>query len=87
MTDPTASAKHALRGVAPRWLDLNREIKSHVAVLDQLIREAAPTLRGFGIGADTAAEMLVVFGDIPDRIRSKAAFAKLCGKCPRPHLE
>ena len=28
------------------------------------------------------AELLIVFGDNPDRIRSEAAFAKLCGACP-----
>ena len=32
----------------------------------------------------TAAEMLILFGDNPDRIRSEAAFAKLCGACPIP---
>lgn len=47
--------------------------------------QASPTLRdGYGIGADTAAEMLIVFGDDPDRIRSEAAFAKLCGACQIP---
>ena len=36
------------------------------------------------VGAHTAAEMLILFGDNPDRIRSEAAFAKLCGACPIP---
>ena len=36
------------------------------------------------VGAHTAAELLIVFGDNPDRIRSEAAFAKLCGACPIP---
>ena len=36
------------------------------------------------VGAHTAAELLIVFGDNPDRIRSEAAFAKLCGACPLP---
>ncbi|MDE0831438.1 MAG: transposase [Vicinamibacterales bacterium] len=45
----------------------------------------APTLReGFGVGANIAAELLIVFGDNPERIRSEAAFAKLCGACPIP---
>ena len=34
--------------------------------------------------AHTAAELLIVFGDNPDWIRSEAAFAKLCGACPIP---
>ena len=36
------------------------------------------------MGAHTAAELLIIFGDNPDRIRSEAAFAKLCGACPIP---
>lgn len=81
----TASAKHTLRALARRWLDLAAEIKEHDRVLDQLTRAASPSLRdAFGIGADTAAEMLIVFGDNPERIRSEAAFAKLCGVAPIP---
>jgi len=38
----------------------------------------APTLReGFGVGANIAAELLIVFGDNPERIRSEAAFGSL----------
>ena len=47
--------------------------------------ETSPTLReGFAVGANTAAAMLIIFGDNPERIRSEAAFAKLCGACPVP---
>jgi transposase len=81
----TASTKHVLRALGRRWLDPAREIAGHDRVLDQLTSSAAPNLRdAFGIGADTAAEMLIVFGDNPDRIRSEAAFAKLCGVAPIP---
>jgi transposase len=60
-------------------------MRAHDAILDELTAQHAPTLRaGFGIGADTAAEILVVFGDNPERVRSEAAFAKLCGTCPIP---
>jgi hypothetical protein len=82
---PTASAKHTLRALARRWCDLDGEIKDHDAVLEQLTAQASPTLReGFGIGPDCAAELLIVFGDNPDRIKSEAAFAKLCGTCAIP---
>jgi len=85
VSDPTGSAKHTLRALARRWSDLNTEIAEHDAVLDELTNQAAPTLRArFGIGPDTAAEMLIVLGDKPDRIRGEAAFAKLCGACPIP---
>jgi transposase len=81
----TASAKHTLRALARRWLELAAEIADHDRVLDQLTREASPSLRdAFGIGTDTAAEMLIVFGDNPERIRPEAAFAKLCGVAPIP---
>jgi transposase len=81
----TASAKHTLRTLARRWLSLADEIKTHDRILAQLTTSIAPTLcDGFGIGADTAAEMLILFGDNPERIRSEAAFAKLCGVAPVP---
>lgn len=85
VTSPTAAAKHALRALARRYHALGAEIAAHDAVLDELTKNHAPTLReGFGIGVDTAAEVLIVFGDNPDRVRSEAAFAKLCGVCPIP---
>ncbi len=85
MNSTTASAKHTLRSLARRWLALRDEIADHDALLDALTAQAAPTLRdGFGIGPDVAAEMLIIFGDNPERIRSEAAFAKLCGACPIP---
>jgi transposase len=41
-------------------------------------------LEAHGISTGTAAEMLILVGDNPERIRSEAAFAKLCGACPIP---
>jgi transposase len=85
IADTTASTKHALRALATRWLGLSTEIEAHDGVLDTITRGAAPTLReAFGIGPDSAAEMMIVLGDNPTRIRSEAAFAKLCGACPIP---
>lgn len=81
----TASAKHTLRALAKRWLFLNDEIGEHDKILRELTEAVAPTLLdGFGIGPDTAAEMLIIFGDNPERVHSEAAFAKLCGACPIP---
>src|SRR3712207_3268623 len=37
-----------------------------------------------GIKTGTAAEMLALVDDDPQRIRSEAALAKLCGACPIP---
>jgi transposase len=83
--DPLAACKHALRSLGRRWQQLNEEIRSHDQLLDELTRQAAPQLRqAFGIGIDTTAEMLILAGDNPERIRSDGAFAKLCGACPIP---
>jgi transposase len=85
IVDTIASTKHALRTIAGRWLMLSSEIDAHDEALDVITQAAAPTLReAFGIGPDCAAEMMIVAGDNPTRIRSDAAFAKLCGACPIP---
>ena len=36
------------------------------------------------MASGTAAEMLLLVGDNPERIHSEEAFAKLCGACPIP---
>jgi len=83
--DTTASTKHAVRALATRWLALSAEIGTHDEALDAITLAAVPTLReAFGIGADSAAAMMIVAGDNPTRVRSEAAFAKLCGACPIP---
>jgi transposase len=82
---PAASVRHALRALARRCRLLSEEIATHDTALDALTAAVVPTLRAaFGIGVDVAAEMLIVAGDNPERIRSEAAFAKLCGACPIP---
>lgn len=79
----TASAKTALRALARRWLALNDEIKEHDDALETLVCRRAPALMAApGVSTGTIAEILVVLGDNPERIRSEAAFAKLCGVCP-----
>ena len=82
---PTASAQYTLRALARRWFALAEEIATHDRHLARLTTETSPTLRaGFGVGANSAAEFLIVFGDNPERIRSEAAVAKRCGACPIP---
>ena len=63
------------------------EIKDLETQIEQLVLQRAPHLLDeFGIGVDTAAEILIVAGDNPERIRSEAAFAKLAGRIFRPPL-
>lgn len=47
-------------------------------------RIAPGLMQAFGIGPDIASELLVAAGDKAGRVRSEAAFAKLCGVCPIP---
>lgn len=83
--DPDTAMRHVLASLARRWLDLHEEIKAHTARLKALTAAAAPELvAAFGIGPDIAGELLVAAGDNSDRIRTEAAFAKLCGACPVP---
>jgi transposase len=85
LTSTAASAKASLCAIARRWLDLDAEIKSHDSGLEELVEQCAPAMvAAHGIGTGTAAEMLVLVGDNPERIRSEAASAKLCGACPIP---
>lgn len=85
IVSPTASAKTAMRALARRWLDLHEEIRAHEKELDRLVHEKAPELtKSQGISTMTIAEMLILVGDNPERIKSEAALAKLCGVCPIP---
>lgn len=85
VTTVAGAAKHTLRAIAHRWQQLDTEIKDHEKLMGELAAALAPQLvAAFGIGADTAAEMLIVAGDNPDRIRSEPTFAKLCGVTPIP---
>lgn len=82
---PDDANRHVLRSIAKRWIALNDEIVALEAQIAQLVLQRAPHLLDeFGIGVDTAAEILIVVGDNPERIKSEAAFAKLAGISPVP---
>ena len=79
---PTAT-KFALRSVARRYEALLAEIVELDAHLDRLVAQAAPELVSLpGIGTGNAATLLIVAGDNPQRLRSEASFANLCGVSP-----
>jgi transposase len=83
--DAEVAMRHVLGSLARRYLQLHEEIKGHTKRLDALTAQAAPRLvAAFGIGSDIAGELLVAAGDNTDRVRSEAAFAKLCGVSPIP---
>jgi transposase len=74
-----------LRLLAKRWLSLTTELRELDATLERLTKQAAKRLRSqFGVGPQTAATLLAVAGDNPERLRSEAALAALCGANPLP---
>lgn len=83
LVDPTAATKFALRSVARRYRQLSEEIAELEGQIERLVKEASPELVSLeGVGPDTAATLMIVAGDNPDRLRSEAAFANLCGAAP-----
>jgi transposase len=81
--DVEAATRFALRSVARRYQVLWREIAELEEHLDRLVAQAALELVSLpGIGTDSAATLLIVAGDNPQRLRSEAAFASLCGVAP-----
>ena len=87
-TDSTRAAPDARRyrnQAAQRVLDLQAETAEIHRLMKPLITQTAPGLLGvFGVSHETAARLLVAGGDNPERIRSEAAFANLCGVAPLP---
>ncbi len=85
LADPEQATKQALRRLAGRYRALSQEITELDGQLHALVTHACPALLAtFGVGVETAAQLLITIGDNPDRIRSEAAFAALCGVAPIP---
>jgi transposase len=84
--DPVAYAtRQVLRELVDRIQMLTEQADRAYAQLDRLTDQAAPALRDVsGVGVCTAAQLLVTAGDNPQRLRSEAAFAHLCGVAPIP---
>ena len=64
---------------------VNEEVQELETELERLTSAAAPALvNAFGIGPNTASSLLIAAGSNPDRLRSEASFAALCGVNPIP---
>ena len=82
---PTAATKYALRTLARRHRELSTEIADLERAIAPLVSAICPALLELpGIGPDNAGQLLVTAGDNPQRLRSEAAFAMLCGAAPIP---
>jgi transposase len=79
------ATKTAIITLARRVQAINAEIAVLDRHIDTLVRATAPGLVAvYGVGADTAAILLVAAGDNATRIHSEAAWAHLCGVAPIP---
>jgi transposase len=73
--------------LARRVHALDVELAALDEQLEPLVKAAAPALLNiYGVGADTAAVLLVAAGDNPQRITSEAKWAMLCGIAPVPAM-
>src|SRR5215210_1708510 len=81
--DVEAATKFALRSVARRYQVLSEEVAGLDAQLERLVAQVSPELVSLaGVGTQHAATLLVLAGDNPDRLKSEASFASLCGVSP-----
>ncbi|QCX82708.1 Transposase IS116/IS110/IS902 family protein (plasmid) [Streptomyces sp. YIM 121038] len=85
LDDPACAVRIALRRLARRYQQLDEEIKDADREIGPLVTQAAPRLIALpGVGPETAGQLLMSTGDNPDRLRSEASFAHLCGAAPVP---
>lgn len=83
--DPVVATRIALKSLTRRVLDLNDEVADLDRLIEPLVEELGSALTQLeGVGTDSAGQFLVTAGENPDRLRSEASFAMLCGACPIP---
>ncbi|MGU3500738.1 IS110 family transposase [Mycobacterium sp. C31M] len=84
--DPTAIAVlTACKALAHRVEFLERQDRELTSAIDTLTSQLNPALRAaYGVGPDTAAQLLISAGLNAHRLRSEAAFARLAGAAPIP---
>ena len=83
MADPAEATRAALRAIAQRVQHLDAEGAQADQRLRPVVAKTAPRLSAlFGVGPEVAGQLLATAGDNPDRLRSEAALAHLCGVAP-----
>jgi transposase len=81
--DVGSITKRTLRMLARRAIALEQEVGEIDRMLKPLVAQTAPELAAVvGVGTDVASALLVAAGDNPQRLRSEATFAHLCGASP-----
>ena len=83
LSDGGEATKRALRCLARRYEALAAEIAELDEAIHALCVAQNPALLGArGVGPEVAAALLIAAGDNPQRMRTDASFAALCGSSP-----
>jgi transposase len=83
--DLEAAYRISLKSLARRYLELHDEIADLDVMIRAIVEELAPDLVARNsIGHNSAAQLLLTAGDNPERLKSEASFAALCGVSPVP---
>ncbi|MEM8760794.1 MAG: IS110 family transposase [Pseudomonadota bacterium] len=83
--NPISAYRIALKSLARRYLELHDEIADLDDMIVAIVDELAPDLVArTAIGHGSAAQLLLTAGDNPERLKSEASFAALCGVSPIP---
>lgn len=77
--------KIALKSLARRYPELHDEIAELDIMIKAIVTDLTPELMARNaIGLNSAAQLLLTAGDNPERLKSEASFAALCGVSPVP---
>ena len=83
--DLDSAYRIGLKSLARRYLELHDEIADLDVMIAAIVDElAAIRIARNSIGHIGAAQLLLTAGDNPERLRSEASFASLCGVSPIP---
>lgn len=83
--DLTTAYRIAFKSLARRYLELHDEIADLDVMIKAIVDDLAPELVARqGVGYESASQLLITAGDNPQRLRSEASFAALCGVNPIP---
>jgi transposase len=83
--DVETAYRISLASLARRYRELHDEIPDLDTMIGAIVDELAPELVARNsIGQNGAVQLLLTAGDNPERLRSEAGFAALCGVSPVP---
>ena len=83
--DVEGAYRISLKALGRRYLELHDEIADHDTMIAAIVTDLAPNLIARNsISYNGAAQLLLTAGGNPERMRSEASFAALCGVSPVP---